>query len=147
MPSPYHHEPSQIKLATVIYQCVPCLPEVTKYLEYELIEANPEIPLGSFSAVKYLKVPLVVVEYVNIALEGADAAEHHKDHLLMAMSTACSFYTFLKLRQAIFGYLIDSNLVEIFIGWHSDSEVSTPSKTSETAICVTHLTAFRRRNS
>jgi hypothetical protein len=127
LPSPYHHEPSQINLATVIYQCVPCLPEVTKYLEYELIEADPEIPMGLFYMVKYLKIPLVIVEYASSGLEGPDAVGHHKDHLLMGMSTGSSFYTFLKLRQPIFGFLIDSHLVEILIGWHSDSEVSIPS--------------------
>jgi hypothetical protein len=122
---PQYYEPSQIVLAMVIYQCVPCLPEVTKHLEYELIEADPEIPQGKFYMVKYLKIPMVIVEYVSSALEGAAAVEHHKDHLLMAMSTGCSFYAFLKLREPIFGFLIDANLVEILIGWPDDLGVST----------------------
>ena len=68
---------------------------------------------------------MVILEYACSILEGPATVEPHRDHLLMGMSTALAFYTFLKLSEPVVGFLIDANFVEILVGWHSDPQVST----------------------
>jgi hypothetical protein len=118
-----HCEPRQINLAAVIYQCVQGLPDVAGCLEYKLIDSD-NVSRDEFSQAQYLDIPMVIIEYVDSALEGA--LEFHKDRLLMAMSTGSSFYHFLKLPEPIFGYLIDTDRVEILVGYRCDTGVSIP---------------------
>jgi len=120
--SPQHNEPPQIIVDSVVYLCVPCLPEVTEHSEYELIEFNPEIPLGMWSLVTYLKIPMLILEFVTDPSGRGGGEERHMNHLLMAMSTGSAFSAFLKMKHPIFGLLIDRSYVKAFIGWRSESE-------------------------
>jgi hypothetical protein len=119
-----YNEPHHIVLDSVIYVFVESLPEAEGYREYELIEADPIIPLDLWMMVQYLKIPMAIIEYIDNLSEASNRTEHHKNHLLMAMSTSLAFYTFLKLTHPVFGFLIDRTRVDIFIRWHAEASDS-----------------------
>jgi hypothetical protein len=142
-------EPPHIVVDAIVSLCVPYLPEVPEYREYELMEFVPDIPMGAWQLTRNLKIPLIVVEYVK-SQDAAKSARHlpeHAAHLFMSMSTATAFCTFLRIRVPIYGLLVDGTRVSIYAGWESATSSSSVSPVSFAETCqLQYLDRHRDRN-
>ena len=71
-----------------------------------------------------INVPILVVEYVKTNLFADDGASRHRDHLLMAMSSASGLYKTLGISLIpVFGLLVDRVESTLFMGWECDHPV------------------------
>ena len=70
-----------------------------------------------------MKVPLLVVEYVETSLWVDDGAERHREHLMMAMASVESFLKSLNIAKTLpaYGLLVDGSEATLFGAWDTSN--------------------------
>lgn len=64
---------------------------------------------------RLLKIPTLIVEFVKH--DGSNDYATHKNHLLIALSTASAYLVSLRIDLPVFGLLMDGACVHIIAAW------------------------------
>ncbi|TDL20495.1 hypothetical protein BD410DRAFT_899603 [Rickenella mellea] len=87
----------------------------TDFLEYMTINFENLYPPP-----QRLQVPFLIVEYVKTNLDHVGGIDGHRDHLLMAMSSATGFYGALGIVLPVFGLLANRYEATLYYGWETN---------------------------
>lgn len=114
-------DPLHILVDAVFYLSMPALPDNEMLRGHLTVEYQPP---GEYLPSDTMKVPILIVEYVKTNAFYGDGTDRHKDHLIMAMTSASALYRSLRISEPVFGLLIDRTEVYLLVGWRHDFSVS-----------------------